>query len=334
MVSRTQIIFFLILIMNLLAYFFIIHNNRKSTQKLLEEISKLKQKNSNHLQNIKNQEIKMSSTLKNFKSCNNTLTTVQKELQISETYVSNLESQVHFYSLRYGKLETEDEAAERYKIVTIKYQTLKHPHFVKRKNSALIIDGFPFNKEFDILKLRLNMYKDVVDYHIIIESKFTQTWKPKRLYFNERKEEFKEFAHKIIHIIIDHHPERLQGVVEDWNNEAYVREMIGKEGLLKVPNLKDEDMVFVTDVDELLDPDVIWYIKHYEGFALPIGVNIRWSFYGFYYRVHRPTIINVAGSVGWIKTQLHYNTHKLRGTQGQTMIGDGNNYAGWHCSWV
>lgn len=339
MINRTWWFLLSILFLNLIAYYFIIYNNHKNTQKLLHKIQKLKNNIENYIKNIKSQNFKLETTNQQLYSCNSTLLhlsttleTLENEKKVLDAQISNQDSLLQFYSLRFGRIETPNEFTMRYKKVTLKYHNLKN--FKKRKEKVLIIDGFPFNKEFDILKLRLNMYKNEVDYHIIVESKFTQTWKPKRLYFNERKEEFKEFEHKIIHIIIDHHPEKLQGVQEDWNNEVYVREIIGKEGLLKIPHLKDEDMVFITDVDELIDPDIYWFTKNYEGYSFPISISIRWSFYGFYYRVNRPTIISVGASAEYIKNQLNYNTHKLRATQGAFTFGEGNNYAGWHCSWV
>jgi beta-1,4-mannosyl-glycoprotein beta-1,4-N-acetylglucosaminyltransferase len=54
-----------------------------------------------------------------------------------------------------------------------------------------VIDCFPFFNELDLLEIRLNELKDVVDVFVITESTMTFTGKPKPLYFD--KERFKDF---------------------------------------------------------------------------------------------------------------------------------------------
>jgi len=56
-----------------------------------------------------------------------------------------------------------------------------------------IIDCFPFFNELDLLEIRLNELKDVVDVFVLTESPQTFTGKPKPLFFQENKERFKDF---------------------------------------------------------------------------------------------------------------------------------------------
>ena len=70
----------------------------------------------------------------------------------------------------------------------------------------MIYDCFQFYNEIDILKIRLNVLKDVVDKVVLSESTTTFSGKSKPLYFEENKELFKEFEDKIIHVIVDDTP--------------------------------------------------------------------------------------------------------------------------------
>ena len=49
-----------------------------------------------------------------------------------------------------------------------------------------IIDCFIFYNEIDILNYRINTYSDLVDYFIIVESKYTFSGNEKELYFETR----------------------------------------------------------------------------------------------------------------------------------------------------
>ena len=62
-----------------------------------------------------------------------------------------------------------------------------------------IFDTFTFYNELDLLELRLNILGDVVDHFVINEANITFTGKPKPLYYQENKERFKKWEHKIIH---------------------------------------------------------------------------------------------------------------------------------------
>jgi len=56
-----------------------------------------------------------------------------------------------------------------------------------------IIDCFPFFNELDLLEIRLNELKDVVDVFVITESPQTFTGMDKPLFFKDNQDRFKEF---------------------------------------------------------------------------------------------------------------------------------------------
>lgn len=119
----------------------------------------------------------------------------------------------------------------------------------------MIVDCFMFCNELQMLYYRLNLLGDIVDYFVIVESRFTHSGKPKELYFQSNKHLF-PFQNKIIHIVVDQMP-FLTNLRRShiWANENYQRNMIDQG--IKQLNLSDNDLIIVSDVDEIPNPDTI-----------------------------------------------------------------------------
>jgi beta-1,4-mannosyl-glycoprotein beta-1,4-N-acetylglucosaminyltransferase len=126
-----------------------------------------------------------------------------------------------------------------------------------------IVDGFTFYNEMDMLTYRLNILNDVVDYFIIVESTHTHVGNPKPLFFEENKQKFVQFSHKIVHIIVDDLPFKAPNInyqnSEQWMNEHFQRAAI-QRGLDKI-QLDNEDCLIVSDLDEIPDPNVLKRIR-------------------------------------------------------------------------
>jgi beta-1,4-mannosyl-glycoprotein beta-1,4-N-acetylglucosaminyltransferase len=129
-----------------------------------------------------------------------------------------------------------------------------------------IYDIFTYNGEADILEIRLNILKDSVDQFIIVEAPTTFSGLNKPLYFQEQKERFKPFLNKMIYFVIDDYPNDKkiceladsssnvpQNGPEHWRREFYQKESIKKA----LTHLKDEDICFIGDVDEIWNPEVL-----------------------------------------------------------------------------
>lgn len=113
----------------------------------------------------------------------------------------------------------------------------------------MVYDSFQFFNELDILKLRMNVLNDVVDYFVISESTVTFSGDPKPLFYNENKEMFKEFEHKIIHNIVDDTPMDCNAFMRDHHQKCAVA-----RGL---KNCKPDDIIIFSDVDEIPNPDTL-----------------------------------------------------------------------------
>ena len=127
-----------------------------------------------------------------------------------------------------------------------------------------IIDCFIFYNELDLLTYRLNLLNDFVDYFVIVEATHTFVGKEKKLFFNENKHLFEKFNKKIIHIIVDDFPYKYPNVNVNnndvWKNEYFQRNSISR-GVNCINELSNSDMIIISDLDEIPDPNTLNNIK-------------------------------------------------------------------------
>ena len=127
----------------------------------------------------------------------------------------------------------------------------------------LIVDVCTFYNELDMLNYRLNVLHKQVDYFIIVESTHTFNGLPKPLVFHDNKSKFAPFLDRIIHVVVGDVPHKTK--VSDgrqWENEKYQRETGLIRGLEKVPGLTDEDFVVVSDLDEIVNPNLLKAVRN------------------------------------------------------------------------
>lgn len=110
----------------------------------------------------------------------------------------------------------------------------------------MIVDCFPFFNELDLLEIRLNELKDVVDVFVLSEATRTFTNKEKPLYFNDNKSRFDGF--NIHHVIIDSYDG--MPVNEPWPM-GYAQKQKGLDTALQKFKLGKDDIVLLCDSDEI-----------------------------------------------------------------------------------
>lgn len=120
-----------------------------------------------------------------------------------------------------------------------------------------VFDVFPFFNELDILEIRLNILDPFVDYFVLSEATKTFSGVEKSLYYEENKDRFKKFNHKIIH-----------NVVEDTTSpdlHPYQRDVFQKNSIKKLllEKLEDNDAIIWSDVDEVPNPEAIEDLDSY-----------------------------------------------------------------------
>lgn len=129
-----------------------------------------------------------------------------------------------------------------------------------------VIDAFLFFNELRMLDLRLNILNDYVDKFIIVESSVGFSGKPKPMVFEKNKHLFEKFLPKIVYFPIDGPPKSdasyqtyiKNATVGTKENEyeVYQRNYIAST----VQNEPDDDIIFISDLDEIWDPEKIFPI--------------------------------------------------------------------------
>jgi len=185
----------------------------------------------------------------------------------------------------------------------------------------MIVDCFPFYNELDMLQYRLETLSPVVDKFVLVESPRTFRGNPKKLYYKENKHLFEKYSDKIVHVVDDHLVENPQS---PWLNDAHQRNYT-REGAASLA-LGSDDIVLLSDVDEIFDPEVIKNIETHLG-SHPF-VSLHMDMY--YYNIESKLVIN------WTAPKAvrysHFRSiypHVLRNGPTGPVIQD----VGWHLSY-
>lgn len=193
-----------------------------------------------------------------------------------------------------------------------------------------IIDCFIFYNELDLLTYRFNLLNDVVDYFIIVESTHTFTGKEKKLFFNENKHLFENFANKIIHIIVDDLPYKYHDVNISsnnvWNNEFFQRNAISR-GINCIKDLAESDLIIISDLDEIPDPQTLNKIKKSN---ITIHINIlEMDFYYYNLNTRIKSKWTLCKIISYKKyNELNISCNDIRKTSCYAILN-----GGWHLSY-
>jgi len=183
-----------------------------------------------------------------------------------------------------------------------------------------VTDSFIFFNELDILEIRLNTLDSVVDKFILVESTVSHSGKEKPLFYQENKHKFEKFNHKIVHCIVEDTPnsfeeaqKRLMSPKDEleknilmhclttsnvppgecqWLREFYQHESV-RRGML-MAELQDDDICFVSDVDEIWNPSLKYITDNFGVYKLRQQVHMAFlnlksseDWLGTYYTKYR-----------------------------------------------
>lgn len=140
----------------------------------------------------------------------------------------------------------------------------------------MIVDCFRFLNEFDLLDIRLNMLKDYVDKFVLCESDKTFSGDDKPLFFNERKDRYKEY--NIEHLV--YRGKSLEEIKKISKEKKILRRAgnrIGQSNCL-MNSFSEDDIVLFGDVDEI--PDL-------ENIKIEPGLLFNMKCYYYYMNVKR-----------------------------------------------
>lgn len=144
-----------------------------------------------------------------------------------------------------------------------------------------IIDCFSLFNELDLLEFRLKLLDPVVSHFVISESDHTHSGTSKPWFFEMHKDRFRPWLHKILYLPIR---QRTEGLVFEKDlasfnpeNGAWKLENEQRNALSAArPLAEDEDLVMVSDLDEIPDPRIIKQIISPEE---PMSLSMLFHYY-------------------------------------------------------
>jgi len=182
----------------------------------------------------------------------------------------------------------------------------------------MLVDGFMFYNELDVLELRLTILDEYVDRFILVEAEVNHVGGPKELFFEKNKDRFAKWLPKIKHVIV--RADEAPTDANPWSREKYQRECIHR-GLQGVP---DDSIVMISDVDEIPDMRLVPYenLPH-----LITSVHMWMYHYSLdYLFTGEPWVGTVLTSVRTLKEK---GANSLRDSRWRFPV---FKYAGWHLS--
>jgi hypothetical protein len=157
-----------------------------------------------------------------------------------------------------------------------------------------IYDCFTFFNELDLLEIRLQELYDTVDYFVIAEANMSHSGNPKEYTLLENWERFSPWHDKIRRIAVDDMP---------ITDNSWVREKFQRDALSRgLHDMASEDIVIVSDLDEIPRAEVISLIKDdendYERYVLRCPLyRYRFNYMKWHEVIVNHTIIVTRGRV-------------------------------------
>ncbi|KAL5771436.1 hypothetical protein ACOSP7_015590 [Xanthoceras sorbifolium] len=182
-----------------------------------------------------------------------------------------------------------------------------------------VFDSIIFSNELDILEIRWRELSPYVTKFVILESNTTFTGIPKPLFFSSNRARFAFTEGKIVHGVF---PGRIASPGSHENPfvlEAEQRRTMN--GLLFYAGISDEDLLIMSDTDEIPSPHTVKLLQWCDGVPPILHLELRQYMYSFEFPVDYSS---------WRATIHIYNPGTLYRHSRQTDLIFSD--AGWHCS--
>uniref|UniRef100_A0A7N0RFD5 Uncharacterized protein n=1 Tax=Kalanchoe fedtschenkoi TaxID=63787 RepID=A0A7N0RFD5_KALFE len=200
--------------------------------------------------------------------------------------------------------------------VSMEHQCRLHGWGV-RETPRRVFDAVLFNNEVEMLKIRWRELSPYVDEFVLLESNSTFTGLIKPFIFQRNKDKFEFVKSRLTY-------GRLGGRFRKGENpfveEAYQR--VAVDRLLKVAGIKDDDLLIMSDVDEIPSGHTVDLLRWCDD--IPPVLHLQLRNYLYSYEFYQDN-----GS--WRASVHRYQQGKTRYThyrQSDLLLAD----SGWHCS--
>ena len=136
-----------------------------------------------------------------------------------------------------------------------------------------LYDCFMYFDEDMLLDIRLHTLSKHVDKFIISESKEDHSGKKKKLNFDIKN--FTKFKEKISYIVVEELPKNKENLKKNWGPD-WIRENFHRNSLANgYKNFSDNDLIMISDLDEIPDPKKISEFRDDEKYACFIQKNFQ-----------------------------------------------------------
>ncbi|PIN22941.1 Beta-1,4-mannosyl-glycoprotein 4-beta-N-acetylglucosaminyltransferase [Handroanthus impetiginosus] len=186
-----------------------------------------------------------------------------------------------------------------------------------REYPRRVFDAVLFSNEVDILKVRWKELYPYVSEFVLLESNSTFTGLPKPFVFSTVRDEFKFLEPRLTY---GQAPGRFRKGENPFIEEAYQR--LALDYLLKQAGIQDDDLLIMSDVDEIPSRHTINLLRWCDGIPPILHLRLRNYLYSFEFLVDNNS---------WRASVHIYQAGKTRYAhyrQSDEILAD----AGWHCS--
>jgi len=196
-----------------------------------------------------------------------------------------------------------------------------HDSLRVRSQPRRIVHAFPFSIEFDMLELRFAELANVVDVFVVLESNYTAYGTPKPVYLLDRLRNgtYSNVAGKVVHVLLNYFPR--EAYRDGWVADALHRNHLGTHGLRRLGGLRTDDLLVLTDADELPRSQLLSFLKWHDGYSEPVIITYQWSVYGFFWGVPafngvmKTHLIPSVVTVGMAMYVFRYQIYGIRSAQ-------------------
>ena len=200
-----------------------------------------------------------------------------------------------------------------------------------------IIDAFIFFNEIELLKIRLELLYRHVDEFVICEANSTFSGQRKPYTFLEREQEFSPWRDKITFLAYQPEltgldftrPTTFDGSSAPWQIERGQRNHLAS----CLACAKDEDILILSDVDEIWTPELASWLKAYPMQMKAGRLGMQFHYFFMNCRGIGPAnslwTYSLFAQVGLLRAQPH-TLHDLRVDAQLPVTSD----AGWHFSYL
>ena len=166
------------------------------------------------------------------------------------------------------------------------------PNAAPRARAVNVFDGFTFDDELDHLRVRMEELHSAVFKFVIVEAALTHAGQAKPLVFQDNRALFEEFEGQLLHVALTSLPQQPDECAPGNSSCSYsthwIREGTQRNAIMTAIQefcaqhdgaCSGDDVVLISDVDEIPRLQVVQQLKHCGGFVFPVALELRMHYY-------------------------------------------------------